>query len=253
MNKFINLLSFILVINLLIFCNLLVKQYNHRHLLPIYFAKNTLHNNNDNYNLILSILKDTNKNNLIKYTDYIELNIIESIPNAPENKIAFTLALPEQVSFIAIYSKIDDTSYKFEYIVDNLASIDNFYFYKDFLIVEQTDTNTSNEFSKREFFEVFIKRDTVFKSIFIKNIYSEKISKYNNCNYKELERASIDYLTGDIPKILCITTTTTYKNNSLSLNSESEVEKINEITKKEIYSWDDPQGKFSLSKEEVIR
>jgi len=250
LNKFINLLSFLIVINLLILGNLLVKQYNHTDLLPISYAKTVAH---DNYNLIVSILKDTNKNNLIKYADYIELNIVESIPNYAENKVAFTLSLPEQVSFIAIYSRIDDTTYTFEYLVDNLASINDFYFYKDFLIVEQTDTNPSNEFSKREFFEIFIKDDTTFKSIFNKNIYSEKILKQNNDIYKELEKASIDYLAGDIPKILCIITTTTYKDNSSSSNFESESKKTNKITKKKIYSWDDSQNKFVLSEEELIR
>lgn len=252
MNKFINLLSFLLVISLLILGNLIVKQYNHRDLLPISYAK-TIPHDNDNYNLIVSILKDTNKNNLIKYADYIELNIIESIPNYTKNKVAFTLSLPEQVSFIAIYTKTDGTNYTFEYLVDNLASVNDFYFYNDFLIVEQTDTNPSNEFSKREFFEIFIKEDTTFKSIFNKNIYSEKILKQNNDIYKELERASIDYLAGDIPEILCIITTTTYKDNSSSSNFESESQKTNKITKKEIYSWDDSQNKFILSKEELIR
>ena len=252
MNKFINLLSFLLVISLLILGNLIVKQYNHRNLLPISYAKTVPHDN-DNYNLIVSILKDTNKNNLIKYADYIELNIIESIPNYTKNKVAFTLSLPEQVSFIAIYTKTDGTNYTFEYLVDNLASVNDFYFYKDFLIVEQTDTNPSNEFSKREFFEIFIKEDTTFKSIFNKNIYSEKILKQNNDIYKELEKASIDYLAGDIPEILCIITTTTYKDNSSSSNFESESKKTNKITKKEIYSWDDSQNKFILSKEELIR
>lgn len=252
MNKFINLLSFLLVISLLILGNLIIKQYSHRNLLPISYAKTITHDN-DNYNLIVSILKDTNKNSLIKYADYIELNIIESIPNYTENKVAFTLSLPEQFSFIAIYTRIDDTNYTFEYLVDNLASINDFYFYKDFLIVEQTDTNSSNEFSKREFFEIFIKKGATFKSIFNKNMYSEKILKQNNDIYKELQKASIDYLDGDIPKILCIITTTTYKDNSSSSNFESEPQKTNKITKKEIYSWNDSQNKFILSKEELIR
>lgn len=252
MNKFINLLSFLLLISLLILCNLIVKQYNHRTLLPISYAKTVTHDN-DNYNLIVSILKDTNKNNLIQYADYIELNIIESIPNYTENKVAFTLSLPEQISFIAIYSKIDDTNYTFEYLVDNLASINDFYFYKDFLIVEQTDTNPSNEFSKREFFEIFIKEDTTFKSVFSKNIDSTKILKQNNDIYKELQKASIDYLDGDIPKILYIITTTTYKDNSSSSNFESESQETNKITKKEIYTWDNFQRKFILSKEELLR
>jgi len=102
-------------------------------------------------------------------------------------------------------------------------------------------------------FSLYFKKDTTFKSIFNKNIYSEKILKQNNDIYKELEKASIDYLTGDIPEILCITTTTTYKDNSSSSNFESESKKTNKITKKEIYSWDDSQNKFILSKEELIR
>ncbi|MGL6106563.1 hypothetical protein, partial [Romboutsia sp.] len=70
MKKIINLFCFLLIINLLILCNLLINKFNNDSLLPVSYAKTLIHDN-DNYNLILSILKDTNKNNLIKYVDYI--------------------------------------------------------------------------------------------------------------------------------------------------------------------------------------
>ena len=49
MNKLIKLLSFLLVINLLILGNLIIKQYNTVDLLPISYAQTAKHNN-DNYN-----------------------------------------------------------------------------------------------------------------------------------------------------------------------------------------------------------
>ena len=252
MNKFINLLSFFLVIILLILGNLLINQYNTSGLLPISYAETAKHNN-DNYNLIVSILKDTNKNKLIKYADYFELTITENIPNLPKSKIAFSLSLPEKVSFIAIYDKIDNNNYKFEYLIDNLSTINNFYFYNEFLIVEQADNNSSNDFSEKKFFEIFIREDYIFKSIFTKNTYSEKIFKYNDDNYKEIENASIDYIPGEIPEILCIVTVSTYKNELPAIGKDNFFEEISQSTKKEIYSFDYSTNKFILSKEEILR
>lgn len=252
MNKFINLLSFLLIINLLILGNLLIKQQNTSNLLPISYAETAKHNN-DNYNLIVSILKDTNKNNLIQYANYFELNISENIPNMPKNNVAFTLSLPEQVSFIAIYNKVDSNNYKFECFIDNLFFVDNFYFSNNFLIVEHTDKNTSNDFSERKLFEIFIKENNTFKSIFRKNTYSEKLLSINKNNLKEIKNASIDYIPGNLPKVLCIITTTVYKCELSNLNNEESFEKIKELTKKEVYSFNSSSNTFKLSNDELIK
>lgn len=249
MNKIINLLSFLLIINLLILGNLLVKKYTHETVLPISYAKSVIHNN-DNYNLILKILKDTNNENLIKYADYIEISITDEIPNDDKNKVAFTLSLPEQISFIAIYDKIDDNNLKFHSSINNLASVNNFYFYKDFLIVEQKESNSSENIGQREFFEIFYKKNNKYISVFNKNIYSEKINKKDGSEYllKNIETSSIDYLEGSIPRILCITTITEYE----CSHSSEEFNEINKTTVKEIYEWDSKNEKFTISSSENI-
>lgn len=249
MNKIINLLSFLLIINLLFLGNLLVKQYNHETLLPISYAKSFIHSN-DNYNLILKILKDTNKDNLIKYANYIELSTIDKIPNDNNNKVAFTLSLPEQISFIAIYDKIDNNNLKLQCSIDNLSIINNFYFYKDFLIIEQSDSNSPDNINQREFFEIFYNKDNKYISVFIKNIYSEKVDKKNNSEdlIKIIETSSIDYLEGDIARILCITTLSEYE----GPNYNEEFDEIKKSTIKEIYEWDSKNEKFILSTSENL-
>lgn len=104
MKKIINLLCFLLILNFLILGNLIIKNCKNKNLLPIVYAKSFNHSN-DNYNLIYKILKDANKDNLIKYIDYLELNVIDNIPNDKNNKIAFTLSSPDKSSFIALYKK----------------------------------------------------------------------------------------------------------------------------------------------------
>lgn len=252
MNKLIKLLSFLLVINLLILGNLIIKQYNTVDLLPISYAQTAKHNN-DNYNLITSILKDTNKNNLIKYADYFEIQITENIPNLPKSNIVFTLSLPEQVSFIAIYNKIDNNNYKFKYLIDDLSLINNFYFYNNFLIVEQIDKNESTEFNEKKLFEVFFKKNNTFVSVFKKNMYNEKIISKDNDNFKEIEISSIDYVPGDIPKILCIVTTSVYNLELFSSQKDKSPEKIKEITKKEVYNFNYSKNTFDLSSSNIIR
>lgn len=249
MNKIINLLSFLLIINLLILGNLLLKKYTHETILPISYAKDVMHNN-DNYNLILKILKDTNNDNLIKYADYIEISVTDEIPNDNKNKVAFTLSLPEQISFIAIYDKIDNNNLKFQCSINNLALVSNFYFYKDFLIIEQKDSNSSDNISQREFFEIFYKKDNKYISVFNKSIYSEELNKKENSDnlIKNIETSSIDYLEGSIPRILCITTITEYEGSQ----SSEEFNEINKNTMKEIYKWDDKNEKFIKSTSENI-
>lgn len=252
MKKFINLLFFLLLINLLILVNLVIIRYNTSlNILPISYAKTSIHSN-DNYSLIVSILKDANKNNFIQYAEYIDLNFVENIPNCIENKVAFTLSLPQELSFIAIYDKINEDKYKFNSIIDNLANIDNFYFYQQFLIVEQNDTNLSTDFTERRFFEIFYKKNNSYISVFNKSIYSSKIINddisSNGDTLQEIENSSIDYLDGDTPRILCVTTFTLNKEKVFSLNHTTEFTEIKKTTKKEIYEWNPQKEIFYIQK-----
>lgn len=242
MKKIINLLCFLLILNFLILGNLIIKNYKNKNLLPIVYAKSFKHSN-DNYNLIYKILKDTNKDNLIKYIDYLELNIIDNIPNDTNNNIAFTLSSPDKDSFIALYKKVNN-NYKFEYIIDKLSTINSFYFYKDFLIVEQTNSNSSTNFTENEYLEIFYKNNNVYTSVLKKNIYNEKFTNIDNIKFKEIENSSIDCLNGDVPKLLCITTLTKYK----SIRSDhDEFEEIDKIIKKEVFEWNDSGKTFMKS------
>ncbi|RDY23993.1 hypothetical protein CHF27_005270 [Romboutsia maritimum] len=243
MKNIITLLKFFIIISILIFVNLLFYKPNSVNLFFTSYAKTC--KLNDNYNLILSILKDSNKINLLPYADYIELNKITSIPNDTEGKIAFTLSLPQQLSFIVIYEKIDENNYKFEASIDNLASINNFYFYKNFLVIEQSESKCSKQ---RDFFQVFLKKNNNYISVFNKNIYNEKIINQHASQdlIKEIETCSIDFLDGDSPRILCIYTLTKYKS-FYTLSQEQEFREIKKTTNKVVYEWDFNNQSFKIN------
>lgn len=245
MSKFKYLLLLFSCIILLILSNLFMFSHRNKNLVPVSFNQNAIYNN-DNYNLIVSILKDTNKNNLLEYVNYIKLDIIDSIPNSKFDQIAFILSLPEDICFIAFYNKIDNNNYKFSSLVDNLSLVNDFYFYKDFLVVEQTNNNLSTKI-KNNFFEVFILNELSFKSVLKKDTYNESILKINNEHFKEVKVSSLDYLSSDIPKFICITTTTTYK-----LSAGDSLEKVNESTQKEIYGWHSSLEQFIILESELL-
>jgi len=77
LKKLINFLFYILIINALV--SLLL-------ILDVSSSKNNIHSdiieslsNNDNYNLIVQILKDTNKEDFIRYIDYISIIVINAL------------------------------------------------------------------------------------------------------------------------------------------------------------------------------
>lgn len=251
MKKIINILSFLLIINLLILCNFLIKNKDNKNILSISYAKTAIHSN-DNYNLILSILKDTNKKNLIKYADYINLQVIKSLSPDEKSNTYFILSLPENVSFIAIYERIDSNNYKYKYCIDGLSSIDNIYKYKNFLIIEQTESKTSDEFNINKYFQVFTRKNGKYSSVFKKNLYSEETFTSDDSTFKVVEKSSIDCLNVDIPRILCITTITKYKKSPIP-NSEDNFIEFNKITQKETYQWDDKTKTFYILKTEVVK
>ncbi|MEF9990758.1 MAG: hypothetical protein RRZ84_02940 [Romboutsia sp.] len=249
MKKIINLLSLILIINIFIFISLVFLNYNNTfNILPISYAKSST-DSNDNYNLILDILKDTNKNNLKKYAQYIDITFIEHIKNDTTDKVAFTLSLPQQLSFVAIYNKISEGKYEFYCTLDDLATIDNLYFYNNFLVVEQTDSTSSTDFTRRKFLEIFYYKNDTYISIFEKNLDSTKIIKKNSSKdseIKEVEVSSIDFLNGEQTRILCVTTTTKYKENDYSLNPNNELIELDKKTNKTIYEWDEKNKNFYM-------
>lgn len=250
MKKTINLLYLLILINLLVLCNLVVIKFDKNLKLSHIANAEGSTVDKDNYNLIITILKDCSKENLIKYADYIELNFIETIPNDNSNKIAFTLSLPQDVSFIAIYENLQNGKYQFNSIIDGLSNIDSFYFYKNFLIVEQSDS--SKDFTERKFFEVFLNKNNKYISVFNKNIYSSKIIENkkdtNSAVFKELEVSSIDYLEGDVPRILAVTTITKYKSKPHVVNTPYEFIELNKNTKKEVFEWNENKEIFSIIK-----
>ena len=213
---------------------------------------NIVNYNNDNYTLIVKILKDANKDTLIPYANLINLETIKCIPNNTSNKIAYILSLPQQFSFIAIYDTIDNSNYTFEGIIDNLSNIKNFYFYKDFIVVEQSDSNLSTNFTQREFLEIFFNKNNTYIPVFSKNIYMEKITKdtspNNNEVTKEIEISSIDYLEGDSPRVLCINTVTSYRGIYVNLTNSYEFIEDKKTTQKEIYEWHPDMECFSIKK-----
>ena len=208
--------------------------------------------NNDNYTLIVKILKDANKDTLIPYANLINLETIKYIPNSTSNKIAYILSLPQQFSFIAIYDTNDNSNYIFEGIIDNLSNIKNFYFYKNFIVVEQFDSDSSTNFTQREFLEIFFNKNNTYIPVFSKNIYMEKIIKNTNSDnndiLKDIEISSIDYLEGDLPRILCINTITSYKGIYVNLTNSYEFIENKKTTKKEIYEWNPDIECFSIKK-----
>lgn len=208
--------------------------------------------NNDNYTLIVNILKDANKDTLIPYANLINLKTIKYIPNSTSNKIAYILSLPQQFSFIAIYNTTDNSNYIFEGIIDNLSNIKNFYFYKNFIVVEQFDSDPSTNFTQREFLEIFFNKNNTYIPVFSKNIYMEKIIKNTNSDNndvsKDIEISSIDYLEGDLPRVLCINTITSYKGIYVNLTNSYEFIEDKKTTKKEIYEWNPDIECFSIKK-----
>lgn len=241
------LLSFFLILSIQLSKSYAVNKYN-----SIAYD-DIVKYNNDNYTLIVKILKDTNKDNLIPYANLISLQTINFIPNDTQNKIAYTLSLPQQCSFIVIYRKDSENNYSFEGIIDNLSNIENFYYYEDFIVVEQSDSKPSTNFTQRDFLEIFYNKNNSYIPVFYKNIYMEKIiknttSKENEIT-KEIESSSIDYLEGDSPRILCVTSKTLYKGLFINLTNSYEFIENNKNTLKEIYEWCPTIECFKMKKE----
>ncbi|EPZ55666.1 hypothetical protein H477_3025 [[Clostridium] sordellii ATCC 9714] len=54
--------------------------------------------------------------------------------------------------------------------MDNLEKVDNFYFYKDFLVIEQNLENKDNYLNHKKFIEIFYKDKFTYESK-LKKIY----------------------------------------------------------------------------------
>lgn len=247
MKKIVNLLSFLLIINFIILGNLLIKYNNN--LDYISYAKNK---HNDNYNLIISILKDVNKNNLIEYADHFNINKTKFLSNNNISKIAYTLSLPQKASFIAIYTLNNNEDLIFDGLIDNLSEVVSISSHDTFLSVEQKCEDLSLSSSEQKYIEFFKLEKNTYSRVFKKDIFIEKLYKDNDTSYKTCETSSIDYMTSSNPKIICITTLDTFSNEP-SILDENSFDKLSSITKKQIYTYDNAKNKFIISNEEIIK
>lgn len=235
MKKTITLLIYLLMINLLVCLLLVIDINNNKPHINESIIINAM-SNSDNYNLIVQILKDTHKEDFIKYTDYMQLDIYKTIENDKNNYTAFTITLPQNKSFIAFYKKNNNNTYSFNSLVDDLDEINDFYFFNDFLIVEQSCENKNNHLNDKEFVEIFFKENSSYVSKLEKDIYVE-ISNASN-NSKNILSATIDFLEDIPPKILYIKT---------YLNGEDNSDK--EVSK-EVYTWDPELNQFTIHEKE---
>lgn len=188
--------------------------------------------NNDNYNLIVQILKDTHKEDFIKYIDYMQLEIHKTIENDKNDYTAFTITLPQNKCFIAFYKKNNDSTYSFNSIVDNLDYVKDFYFHKNFLVIEQNSQDRDNYLNDKEFIEIFYKEKFTYTSKLKKDLYVEIVNLENN--NKNVLSGSIDFLDDTPPKILYVATTSNAENQS------------NKEISKEVYIWDETLTQFIL-------
>ncbi|AUN13289.1 hypothetical protein [Paraclostridium sordellii] len=233
MNKLINFLFYILIVNIIVSFLLIVDINSDNGNIEESSILEAI-SSNDNYNLIVQILKDTHKEDFIKYIDYMQLEIHKTIENDPNNFTAFTITLPQNKCFIAFYKKNKDATYSFDCIVDNLEKVDDFYFYKDFLVIEQNLENKDNYLNHKKFIEIFYKDKFTYESKLKKDLYIE-LENFESDNKNTLS-ATMDFLDDIPPKILYVCTTS---------NSSSDLPK--EVSK-ELYIWDDSLNQFIINK-----
>ena len=238
MKKLINFLFYILILNILISLLLVLDISSSRNNIQSDIVESL--SNNDNYNLIVQILKDTSKEDFIRYIDYMQLDIDKNIENAPNDYIAFTIRLPQNKAFIAFYIKNKDNTYSFDSIVDNLDNIDGFYFYKDFLIVAQSCEDKTTYSNDKKFIEVFYQQGLQYSSKLKKDLYLEKIDLEGS--EKIIISGSMDFLDDYPPQILYISTISTNDSN------------CSKDISKELYTWDNDLRQFTMrQKESPIR
>lgn len=225
-----------LIVNILVSLLLIININSNKHSIKESSITKAI-SNNDNYNLIVQILKDTHKENFIKHIDYMQLNIFKNIENDTNNFTAFNITLPQNKSFIAFYKKNSDDTYSFNCIVDNLCNIDNFYFYKNFLVIEQNSEDDSNYLNDKKFIEIFYKEKSIFVSKLKKDLYAQ-ITNLENDN-KSILSASMDFLDDNPPKILYV-----YNISPLDKTSDKKV-------LKELYIWNNTLNKFTISEDSI--
>ncbi|GAA0862430.1 hypothetical protein [Paraclostridium tenue] len=236
MKKLITFLLYMLIVNILVSLLLIININSNKHSIKESSITKAI-SNNDNYNLIVQILKDTHKENFIKHIDYMQLNIFKNIENDTNNFTAFNITLPQNKSFIAFYKKNSDDTYSFNCIVDNLCNIDNFYFYKNFLVIEQNSEDDSNYLNDKKFIEIFYKEKSIFVSKLKKDLYAQ-ITNLENDN-KSILSASMDFLDDNPPKILYV-----YTISPLDKTSDKKV-------LKELYIWNNTLNKFTISEDSI--
>lgn len=249
MKKLINLLIYLLIFNILLCLTLLLDIYSNKNDITQTAIEISI-SSNDNYNLIEQILKDTNKKDLIEFIDYIKLDIDQSIENDNSNYTSFTITLPQNKSFIALYKKNNDNTYTFCSLIDSLCEVENFYFYSNFFVVEQYIKNSASSEGNKQFVEVFFNHGNTYIPVFIKDTYIE-LNTSDKKDYKAVISSSIDFLDAEKIKVLYVST---YKiintQNKIGANIEAN-DKSGKVIK-EVYEWNDRLNTFELVNKETI-
>lgn len=212
--------------------------------------------------IIKDILSATKYEKWNEYIDYIDLKIYRGnvLPNKKEN-IIFVLNMSKDTALIAVYENSSTQNYIYKAKITDLVSVKDIKFFRNFIVIEQILDERLGAFFLDNFVEVFYYDNNGFKSTFKKSILYDEVYKDiwinknapNDVWTKTIKKSSIDYLDEDIPKILSITTTSTYKAKSVDTPKEEDFKEIGNKSEKELYVWDEKEKEFKLYEKSPIR
>lgn len=212
--------------------------------------------------IIKEVLSATKYEKWNEYIDYIDLKIYKGsvLPNKKEN-IIFVLNMSKDTALIAVYENSPTQNYIYKTKITDLVSVKNIKFFKNFMIIEQILDERVGAFFLDNFVEIFYYDNNGFKSTFKKSILYDEIYKDiwvnknapNDVWTKTIKKSSIDYLDEDIPKILSITTTTTYKAKLIDTPKEEDFRETGKKSEKELYVWDEKEKDFKLYEKSPIQ
>lgn len=264
MKKLTYVLTILIAINFFIlvprcYTNLINKSTVHKYL---YSSLTAEEKEKLKKEIIKDVLSATKHEKWNDYIDYIDLKIYRGsvIPNDKED-IIIVLNMSKDTALIAIYEDSPTQNYIYKNKITDLVSIKDIKFYKNFLVVEQILDERLGAFFLDNFVELFYYDNNSFKSAFKKSLLYDEVYKdiWINKNApsdawsKTIKKSSIDYLDEEPPKILAITTNTTYSAKSNDTPAEQDFHEINKTSEKELYVWDEKEKKFVLYEKTPIK
>ncbi|KXZ40108.1 hypothetical protein SAMN05661008_01313 [Alkalithermobacter thermoalcaliphilus JW-YL-7 = DSM 7308] len=263
MKKIICILSLLLLINIF---TLAFRSYSN--IIPIGIVDSYLNSENVyekqqlKKQIITSILNATGYDKWLEYVDYIDMKIYKNINDSDKKEeILFALNLSKDSALIAIYEKLNNTTYLYKNKITNLVPVKNVTFLNNFLAIEQVIDERFGAFFIDNFIQIYLYDDNVYKSVFKQSVDYEEIYKAiwvdknapDNLWNKTKIVASIDYLDEDPFKILYIVTTSRYKAESASFPKDENFKKESEKTEKHLYVWDQQRKSFVLKEKTDIK